>query len=437
MSLLGKLMQLAGLVVLPVAMVMQLTGGIARHRRGFTVSAMLLLMVFGAVLFVLGRFSKAMPADRTLDRTFAHDTVAARCRLDCAFGPGSCPAGPAAAQFERAIVSAAGRSRSDSTPRAPRTSGKRQAVSRRRAVGRSGRGDPPRAGRRCLAARAGRSRTCPLTGFERYITAARISASGGWRRWLTKRRKRWPIIAAWSIRWRKPGCARARRTTTKRCCSASSTRPSPAASATTRCSSWAIWRWPAATMPLPAPPGSESRPRLTVPPSAASGASRCPPAVRSGCRCENSILPQTARELKPLLDSPGTAPPGCYPDTDLDLAAVRARLVLASMLEGSRERATVELAMLRLHAPASRGPARRPPRALCRSAAKPARRIRRLARAAPACRLAHVRRQRGPRQDRGQRGRSRRPAALVVPPAAADVRPRAGRRGPAARCRRR
>jgi len=39
--------------------------------------------------------------------------------------------------------------------------------------------------------------------------------------------------------------------------------------------------------------------------------------------------------------------PVAFPDTDLDLAAVRARLVLASILEGSRQRAEIELELFR------------------------------------------------------------------------------------------
>jgi hypothetical protein len=52
----GKLLQVAGLVLLPVSMMMQVTGGVrAPTGGGFTVSAMLLLMVFGVVLFSCGR----------------------------------------------------------------------------------------------------------------------------------------------------------------------------------------------------------------------------------------------------------------------------------------------------------------------------------------------------------------------------------------------
>ena len=51
----GKLLQVAGLVLLPVSMMMQLTSGIRAPTGGFSVSVMLLLMVFGVGLFALGR----------------------------------------------------------------------------------------------------------------------------------------------------------------------------------------------------------------------------------------------------------------------------------------------------------------------------------------------------------------------------------------------
>ncbi len=62
-------------------------------------------------------------------------------------------------------------------------------------------------------------------------------------------------------------------------------------------------------------------------------------------------LEQTWSELEPLLTSPPTAADWlAYPDTNLPLADVRARLVLVSILEGSGERAEIELALLqRLH----------------------------------------------------------------------------------------
>lgn len=56
MRTVGKLLQIAGLVLLPVAMMMQLTSGVrADTGAGFTVSTMLLMMVFGVALFVGGR----------------------------------------------------------------------------------------------------------------------------------------------------------------------------------------------------------------------------------------------------------------------------------------------------------------------------------------------------------------------------------------------
>jgi hypothetical protein len=51
---LGRLMQLAGFVILPMAMIMQLTSGLRAPTGTVSVSVMLLLMVFGACLFFLG-----------------------------------------------------------------------------------------------------------------------------------------------------------------------------------------------------------------------------------------------------------------------------------------------------------------------------------------------------------------------------------------------
>jgi hypothetical protein len=55
MQTFGKLLQVAGLVILPVAMAMQVTGGIRAPTGSVTVSAMLLMMVFGVALFLIGR----------------------------------------------------------------------------------------------------------------------------------------------------------------------------------------------------------------------------------------------------------------------------------------------------------------------------------------------------------------------------------------------
>lgn len=65
LATLGKWLQIAGLITLPLAMVMQVTGGIrADTGQGFSVSAMLLLMVFGVILFALGRLIEGYAAPR-------------------------------------------------------------------------------------------------------------------------------------------------------------------------------------------------------------------------------------------------------------------------------------------------------------------------------------------------------------------------------------
>jgi outer membrane protein assembly factor BamB/predicted negative regulator of RcsB-dependent stress response len=57
---------------------------------------------------------------------------------------------------------------------------------------------------------------------------------------------------------------------------------------------------------------------------------------------------QHGSELLPILHASRTSLPNVYPDSDLDPAGVHARLVLVSILEGSRERAQIELSLLRL-----------------------------------------------------------------------------------------
>jgi hypothetical protein len=52
---LGKLMQVLGLVILPAAMVMQLTSQMRAPTGMGSVSAMLVLMVFGVAVFAIGR----------------------------------------------------------------------------------------------------------------------------------------------------------------------------------------------------------------------------------------------------------------------------------------------------------------------------------------------------------------------------------------------
>jgi outer membrane protein assembly factor BamB len=95
-------------------------------------------------------------------------------------------------------------------------------------------------------------------------------------------------------------------------------------------------------------------PGLTVPASAAD---------KLGVRPQSPLwlplrsfdLAARGTELAALLQTPAPAPLGIYPDTDLNLASVRARLVLASLLEGSRQRTAGELALLRLLAPSAQG----------------------------------------------------------------------------------
>jgi len=56
MRTLGKLCQVIGLVLLPVSMMLQITtGSRAATGAGFTVSTMLVMMVFGVAIFAVGR----------------------------------------------------------------------------------------------------------------------------------------------------------------------------------------------------------------------------------------------------------------------------------------------------------------------------------------------------------------------------------------------
>lgn len=56
MRSIGKLLQVAGLVILPFACLMELTGGLGRSSG---LATMLILMVFGAAAFALGRVVEA------------------------------------------------------------------------------------------------------------------------------------------------------------------------------------------------------------------------------------------------------------------------------------------------------------------------------------------------------------------------------------------
>jgi hypothetical protein len=51
MRLIGRLLQIVGLVVLPLSMLMQLTGGIGLRE-------MLMMLAFGVAAFYLGRFAE-------------------------------------------------------------------------------------------------------------------------------------------------------------------------------------------------------------------------------------------------------------------------------------------------------------------------------------------------------------------------------------------
>jgi hypothetical protein len=59
MKSLGKALQLVGLVLLPVAMLLELSGALGRESG---VADMLLMLVFGAMAFALGRFLEGYAA---------------------------------------------------------------------------------------------------------------------------------------------------------------------------------------------------------------------------------------------------------------------------------------------------------------------------------------------------------------------------------------
>jgi hypothetical protein len=56
---LGKLLQVAGLVMLPLAMMLELTGGLGRS---FGLSQMVLMLVAGVAAFYLGRMVEGYAA---------------------------------------------------------------------------------------------------------------------------------------------------------------------------------------------------------------------------------------------------------------------------------------------------------------------------------------------------------------------------------------
>ena len=72
-------------------------------------------------------------------------------------------------------------------------------------------------------------------------------------------------------------------------------------------------------------------------------------------RWRNFDFARRGDELLPLVPSVSPPPFGIYPDSDIDPAAIHARLVLVSLFEGSRERASIELGLLKLLHPTSEG----------------------------------------------------------------------------------
>jgi hypothetical protein len=61
---LGKLMQILALMLLPAAMLMQLTSGLRIATGASSVSMMLILMLFGIALFGLGRMIEGFGSPR-------------------------------------------------------------------------------------------------------------------------------------------------------------------------------------------------------------------------------------------------------------------------------------------------------------------------------------------------------------------------------------
>jgi len=52
MSIVGRFLQVLGLIILPASLIIEATGGLGRD---FGVSEMLVMMIFGAALFGIGR----------------------------------------------------------------------------------------------------------------------------------------------------------------------------------------------------------------------------------------------------------------------------------------------------------------------------------------------------------------------------------------------
>lgn len=62
MRIFGRALQWTGLIILPLAMVMELTGGLGRR---VGVSDMVLMLGYGVIAFVLGRMLEGMARGRS------------------------------------------------------------------------------------------------------------------------------------------------------------------------------------------------------------------------------------------------------------------------------------------------------------------------------------------------------------------------------------
>jgi outer membrane protein assembly factor BamB len=260
-------------------------------------------------------------------------------------------AGPTAAQFERSIVlPPAELDELDSASathleNAKRFLAERQWAEAVEAIRRVQEGDPSRLVRVDLA--------LPIEGFERYITAAeycqrRLAALATESPEALAHYRR--LINPLAESWLRDGSARNDETQLRRVIEQAFASHS-GDDALLKLGDLALARGDQASARAA---WQRISPGLTVPTSAAA-ALRAPAGRPLWLPLRKFDFPRDGAQLKPLLESPGTSLPGCYPDTDLDLAAVRARLVLASLLEGSRDRALVELAVLRLMHPQAEG----------------------------------------------------------------------------------
>ena len=151
------------------------------------------------------------------------------------------------------------------------------------------------------------------------------------------RPKAWPRIAVASTRWPSAGIAMEWRAATSSSCAASSTNCFAAAGATMRCWRSANWRWSAATTPPPAATGSKSARSL-----------RDPDGQPLWLALRDVDLdkhwPEIERRWHERTEPARLARLSRH---QLDLADVRARLILASIRAGELDRAALELDVFR------------------------------------------------------------------------------------------